>query len=58
MIDLCFVAHQGLSSLNGKRSATGVNTDDNGLTFARTPGQVSAAFMACTQTAQPDQTTP
>lgn len=44
--DVCFVVHQGLSSLNGKRSATGVDTDDSGMTFARTPGQVSAALLA------------
>lgn len=41
LTQLWLVVQQGLSSLNGKRSATGVNTDDNGITFARTPGQVS-----------------
>ena len=45
-MDSCFVVQQGLSSLNGKRSATGVNTDDNGFTFARTPGQVSVVLNA------------
>ena len=46
IIDLCVIVHQGLSSLNGKRSATGVDTDDNGITFARTPGQVSTTLHA------------
>ena len=31
---------QGLATLSGKRSATGVPTDDNGMTSARSAGQV------------------
>ncbi len=52
MLCLCDVAEvvapvdeQGLASVSGKRSATGVPTDDNGMTFARTPGQVSSSCM-------------
>ncbi len=52
MLCLCDVAEtttpddvQGLASVSGKRSATGVPTDDNGMTFARTPGQVSPSCM-------------
>ncbi len=52
MLRLCDVAEndvpvgvQGLASVSGKRSATGVPTDENGMTFARTPGQVSSSRM-------------
>ena len=52
MLCLCDVAEstmpvgqQGLASVSGKRSATGVPADDNGMTFARTPGQVSSSCM-------------
>ena len=31
---------QGLADVSGKRSATGVATDDNGMTYVRNPGQV------------------
>lgn len=38
---------QGLADLSGKRSATGVPTDDSGFTFARTAGQVRLSLSAC-----------
>ena len=57
MLCLCGVAEtttpddvQGLASVSGKRSATGVATDDNGMTFARTPGQVSSSCMRMVNT--------
>ena len=34
-------AMQGLAAVSGKRSATGVATDDNGMTYVRNPGQVT-----------------